>query len=185
MQVYFTELGDRQRQDRDPLFEKPCSIEPSRFVTRFHGGRNPELHHLGARNWCFSWRVLSCGIWRRVVCWVSTDVSEKHIAYIFRVEEIGSANQRATRWQCLRHIPEDDTLHNHRCENLKSYNSSTVACLSVTAETLLPSRCLATIREFFTDPLPTNNRSYTDTHTHIQQRDLISLLNFFKIRKMG
>jgi hypothetical protein len=21
----------------------------------------------------------------------------------------------------LRHIPEDDTLHNHRCENLKSY----------------------------------------------------------------
>jgi hypothetical protein len=27
------------------------------------------------------------------------------------------ATQRTTR----RHIPEDDTLHNHRCENLKSY----------------------------------------------------------------
>jgi hypothetical protein len=26
-----------------------------------------------------------------------------------------------------RHIPEDDTLHNHRCENLKSYK----ACLIV------------------------------------------------------
>jgi hypothetical protein len=42
------------------------------------------------------WRVSSFGIWRRVVCWVATDVSEehiasetsKHIASIFRVEEI-------------------------------------------------------------------------------------------------
>jgi hypothetical protein len=38
------------------------------------------------------------------------------------METIGSsetsvATQRTTR----RHIPEDDTLHNHRCENLKSY----------------------------------------------------------------
>jgi hypothetical protein len=44
------------------------------------------------------WRVSSFGIWRRVVRWVSTDVSEELIASIFRVEEIGSANQRATRW---------------------------------------------------------------------------------------
>jgi hypothetical protein len=39
------------------------------------------------------------------------------------MEAIGSsetsvATQRTTR----RHIPEDDTLHNHHCENLKSYN---------------------------------------------------------------
>jgi hypothetical protein len=31
--------------------------------------------------------------------------------------ETSVATQRTTR----RHIPEDDTLHNHRCENLKSY----------------------------------------------------------------
>jgi hypothetical protein len=31
--------------------------------------------------------------------------------------ETAVATQRTTR----RHIPEDDTLHNHRCENLKSY----------------------------------------------------------------
>jgi hypothetical protein len=43
------------------------------------------------------WRVSSSGLWRRVVCWVAT--------------------QQITR----RHIPEVDTLHNHRCENLKSY----------------------------------------------------------------
>jgi hypothetical protein len=30
---------------------------------------------------------------------VSTDISEEHIASVFRVEEIGSANQRASRWQ--------------------------------------------------------------------------------------
>jgi hypothetical protein len=29
----------------------------------------------------------------------------------------GKSNQSVTR----PHIPEDDTLHNHRCENLKSY----------------------------------------------------------------
>jgi hypothetical protein len=32
--------------------------------------------------------------------------------------ETSVETQRTTR----RHIPEDDTLHNHRCENLKSYN---------------------------------------------------------------
>jgi hypothetical protein len=39
-----------------------------------------------------------------------------------------SKNQQVNRWQApatqqttRRHIPEDDTLHNHRCENLKSY----------------------------------------------------------------
>jgi hypothetical protein len=31
--------------------------------------------------------------------------------------ETSVASQQTTR----RHIPEDDTLHNHRCENLKSY----------------------------------------------------------------
>jgi hypothetical protein len=53
---------------------------------------------------------------------VLTDVSEEHIASIFRVEEISSASkqQRTTR----RYIPEVDTLHNHRCENLKSYKEN-------------------------------------------------------------
>jgi hypothetical protein len=32
--------------------------------------------------------------------------------------ETSFETQRTTR----RHIPEDDTLHNHGCENLKSYN---------------------------------------------------------------
>jgi hypothetical protein len=31
----------------------------------------------------------------------------------------------ATHQTTRRHIPEDDTLHNHRCENLKSYILST------------------------------------------------------------
>jgi hypothetical protein len=32
----------------------------------------------------------------------------------------------ATQHTTRRHIPEDDTLHNHRCENLKSYGVSLV-----------------------------------------------------------
>jgi hypothetical protein len=34
-----------------------------------------------------SWRVLSSGIYRHVVRWKSTDVSEEHISSIFRVKE--------------------------------------------------------------------------------------------------
>jgi hypothetical protein len=34
--------------------------------------------------------------------------------------ETSAESQRTTR----RHIPEDGTLHNHRCENLKSYSTS-------------------------------------------------------------
>jgi hypothetical protein len=34
-----------------------------------------------------------------------------------RSSETSGVTQRTTR----RHIPEDDTLHNHSCENLKSY----------------------------------------------------------------
>jgi hypothetical protein len=65
-------------------------------------------------------RVSSSVIWRRVVCWVATDVSEEHIASIFRVEEIISAR---TSKQV-----EADTLHNHRCENLKFYTISFIVC---------------------------------------------------------
>jgi hypothetical protein len=37
----------------------------------------------------------------------------------------------------------------------------------------------------FTKPLPSNDKGDTQTHTHRQQRDLISQLYFFKIRKLG
>jgi hypothetical protein len=36
-----------------------------------------------------------------------------------RSSETSGTTQRITR----RHIPEEDTLQNHRCENLKSYKS--------------------------------------------------------------
>jgi hypothetical protein len=35
----------------------------------------------------FTSRVLSSMIWCRIVRWKSTDVSEEHVAFIFRVEE--------------------------------------------------------------------------------------------------
>jgi hypothetical protein len=75
---------------------------------------------------------------------VSTDVSEENIASIFRFEKINSAEtsklsstlkmeaicssetsvetQRTTR----RHIAEDDTLHNHRCEKPQILHSGVI-----------------------------------------------------------
>jgi hypothetical protein len=121
----------------------PCS--PSSFNRRF--GETCRLHLQGRRN-KFSKNQQASR--RRVFRRVSTKVSEEHVASIFRVDEISSAKtclppacllvfaelisstlkmettcssepsvetQRTTR----RHIPEDDTLHNHRCEKLKSY----------------------------------------------------------------
>jgi hypothetical protein len=101
-------------------------------------------------------RVSSSGIWRRIVRRVLTNVSEDHIASIFRVKEISSAKTSKqaggiqllkveaisssetsveTRRTTRRHIPEDDTLHNHRFENLKSYINLQIysddTCISV------------------------------------------------------
>jgi hypothetical protein len=89
------------------------------------------------------WRVLFSAIWRRVVRWKSTEVSEKHIVSVFRVKvksyllsacyklvsclaystmkihrtcssETSVGIQRTTR----RDVPEDRTPANHRWENL-------------------------------------------------------------------
>jgi hypothetical protein len=49
-----------------------------------------------------------------------------------------------------------------------------LSCCLATIRKFLPSRCLATIGGI-----------HRHTHTHRQQRDLISILYFFKIRKLG
>jgi hypothetical protein len=52
---------------------------------------------------------------------VSTDVSEEHFASIFREEAIYfSETSVDTQRTARRYIPEDDSLHNHRCEDLIS-----------------------------------------------------------------
>jgi hypothetical protein len=76
-------------------------------------------------------RVLSVGIKRRVVPWMSTDVSEEHRRPFLKMEAICSSEtsidiQRTTR----RYSPEVSTLHNHRCENLKSYILSLCSSLN-------------------------------------------------------
>jgi hypothetical protein len=88
-----------------------------------------------------TWRMPSYGMWRRVdLVW--TDVSEKRIASNFGVEKSLSEEpawaggcRLTSRWrryvppkrrftQDLQgDIPEDDILHSHRRENLKSYKT--------------------------------------------------------------
>jgi hypothetical protein len=63
------------------------------------------------------------------------------ISSILKMETICSSGTLvATQQTTRRHIPEDDTLHNHRCENLKSYE----------AELVLLTACF--ILDLFLDP---------------------------------
>jgi hypothetical protein len=50
---------------------------------------------------------------------LSTDVSSTLKMEAICSSETSVDTQRTTR----RYIPEEDTLHNHRCENLKSYKT--------------------------------------------------------------
>jgi hypothetical protein len=77
-------------------------------------------------------------IWGWVGPWATSDVSTKKLAILLatcllagfaemfsstlKMEAICSSETSVSSQQTTRrHIPEDDTLHNHRCENLKSY----------------------------------------------------------------
>jgi hypothetical protein len=88
----------------------------------------PALLGLNILSGIYLSNIYTSGIWRRVVCWDATChlltcwFLLKMLSSTLKMETICSsetsvASQQTTR----RHIPEDDTLHNHRCENLKSY----------------------------------------------------------------
>jgi hypothetical protein len=97
--------------------------------------------------------------------------------------------------ELIAYFPWYDTGH---IENDASNNSSIVVCIryrdNVSIEPLPSNDRGIFIEPFpsnnkgsFTEPLPSNDKGrYTDTNTHTtQQRDLINLLYFFKIRKVG
>jgi hypothetical protein len=97
--------------------------------------------------------------------------------------------------ELIAYFPRYDTGH---IENDVYNNSTIVARVFVTAVTFLPSRCLATIRRFLTSCCLATIRGFLPsrclatiwgihrhTHTQRQQRDLINLLDFSKIRKIG
>jgi hypothetical protein len=75
------------------------------------------------------WRVSSSGMWLHVVCWDATDVSEEHIASIFRDEENFSLPPayllvllklflRPWRWR--RYVPPKRRLHLNRLHGVTS-----------------------------------------------------------------
>jgi hypothetical protein len=59
-----------------------------------------------------------------LTCWFLLKFSTLKMEAICS-SETSVASQQTTR----RHIPEDDTLHNHRCESLKSYGT-TFQCIA-------------------------------------------------------
>jgi hypothetical protein len=65
-------------------------------------------------------------LYLHAVCSKSTDVSEEPVSYIFRVEDLvkqeTSMKQIERRlFVTRRHIPEEGTVNNHRCENSESH----------------------------------------------------------------
>jgi hypothetical protein len=61
----------------------------------------------------------------RLACWFAEPISSILKMEAICSSETSAETQRTTR----RHTPEDYTLHNHGCENLKSYNQNFL-CLS-------------------------------------------------------
>jgi hypothetical protein len=66
----------------------------------------------------------------RCVDLMLTDVSEERIAHAsspladfstLKMDAISSSETSVNTRSTQRHIPEDDILHSHRCESLKSY----------------------------------------------------------------
>jgi hypothetical protein len=92
-------------------------------------------------DWRFSqrWlrRVSSSGIWRCVVRWVSTDVSEDHISSIFRVEEISSAETFILPWRWMRYVPPKRRLKLNGLHDVIS--QSTVLFITTAVKTSDPT----------------------------------------------
>jgi hypothetical protein len=86
--------GSKQSSEMETTHSSEASVDFQQ-TTRRYSPEDRTLHCLGRRffhpaNKYSVWRVSSSGIWRRVVPWVSTNVSKEHIASIFRFKEIGS-----------------------------------------------------------------------------------------------
>jgi hypothetical protein len=61
--------------------------------------------------------VKACG--KLVTCFYASFLLS--LFFTLKMEAISSETSADTQRTTRRYIPEDDTLHNHRCENLKSY----------------------------------------------------------------
>jgi hypothetical protein len=73
-----------------------------------------------------SWEAISSSACHLLACWIFAEL----ISSTLKMEAICSSEMSVeTRRTTRRHIPEGDTLHNHRCENLKSYSSSAILAI--------------------------------------------------------
>jgi hypothetical protein len=96
----------------------------NRVLRRIFGPKRDEvigvwrkLHNEELRNLHFSPNIIRM---KRIIFWDMTPCSP--LSCMRRSSETSGKTKLTTR----RHIPEDNTLHNHRCENLKSYIIRTI-----------------------------------------------------------
>jgi hypothetical protein len=93
-QIHSTILLKRVRNLKSIIFWDMTPCSPLSITRRFGGSYRLHLQGRGLLNYSSILKM-------EAICSSKTS----------------GTTQRTTR----RHIPEDDTLHNHRCENLKSY----------------------------------------------------------------
>jgi hypothetical protein len=71
--------------------------------------------------WCMVYVLKSINFWQAcdlLACWFLAELFSSTL----NMETICSSETSVdTQWTTRRYIPEVVTLHNHRCENLKSY----------------------------------------------------------------
>jgi hypothetical protein len=81
----------------------------------------------GSQRWL--WRVMSSGIRRRVLSWMSTDVSEEHVTSIFRVEYGGTRSSEISGWLSTDYAPSYPWRENIRVSMSTAMSGD--ACSSV------------------------------------------------------
>jgi hypothetical protein len=128
------------------------------------------------------WRVSSSGILCLVVRWVSASkllawwCLVEFISSTLKMEAICSSETSADTQRTTRHhIPEDNTLHNHLCENLQSWNLS--ACFKYHKATGCRGRVWSTSAFYSGTP-----GSYLCSQTDYSKRALRCFLQTLKTK---
>jgi hypothetical protein len=117
----------------------------------------------------FYLRVSSSGIWRRVVRWVSTDVSEELIASIFRVEEDYTASYPRRWYSSKLPLWKPQILQFFYCCVCIRYRGNlSTELLPNNYRGMFTEQLPSNDKRMFTEPLPINDRGDTQTHTHTQ-----------------
>jgi hypothetical protein len=94
------------------------SVAPCRYCVNRRFGGTYRLHLQGRK---IRERGISLSRWLRTPAHAGSSLAD---FFTLKMKEIRSSETSVHTRSTWRHMPEDSILHSHRCENLKSYNTS-------------------------------------------------------------